>query len=59
MNKQRFPDEFRLKPGDRVGLIACSNGLSPDRQGEIQALVSLLREWGLEPVCSPCLYARI
>ena len=58
MDKRRFPDEFRLKPGDRVGLIACSNGLSPDRQGEIQALVSLLREWGLEPVCSPCLYAR-
>ena len=46
-----------LRPGDRVGLVACSNPLPPAAAASVQELVRILREMGLNPVCSPLLYA--
>jgi muramoyltetrapeptide carboxypeptidase LdcA involved in peptidoglycan recycling len=46
-----------LHRGDRVGLVACSNGLSEAGMAEVRRLIQVLRDLGLEPVCSPHLAA--
>lgn len=48
----------RMEGGARAALIACSNGLSKERQPRLEALAELLREQGFSTVCSGCLYAR-
>lgn len=45
-----------LHPGDRVGLIACSNGVSPAGRRQMEQLSAVLEELGLECVLSSCLY---
>jgi muramoyltetrapeptide carboxypeptidase len=40
----------RLRAGDRVGLVAPSGPVPPER---LEAGVAILREWGLEPVVGP------
>ena len=45
-----------LKSGEKVGLICLSNGLSRQMEGDINKLCEVLREIGLQPVCSPYLY---
>lgn len=47
-----------LCPGDYVGLTACSNGLSETAAPQIERLCALLREMGLHPVLSPCIYGK-
>lgn len=47
-----------LKPGDQVGIVACSNGLSPDERDQISELISVLAEFGLKPVLSPYIFAE-
>lgn len=47
-----------LKQGDKVGLVACSNGQSRQNEGMMAQLISNLKEMGLEVVCSPYLYAN-
>lgn len=46
-----------LKQGDKVALVACSNGQSRQNEEMIKVLISNLNEIGLDVVCSPYLYA--
>nr|WP_302597114.1 S66 peptidase family protein [uncultured Cellulosilyticum sp.] len=46
-----------LKQGDKVALVACSNGQNKQNEGMIAQLISTLNEMGVEAVCSPYLYA--
>lgn len=41
----------------KVGIVACSNGILERQKSEIEMFLNMLREAGLEPVCSPYLYA--
>ena len=47
-----------LKPGDQVGIVACSNGLLPDERDQISELISVLTGFGLKPVLSPYIFAE-
>lgn len=47
-----------LKRGDRVGIVACSNGLPETAAGSLVQTLNVLESLGLEPVCSPYLYAK-
>lgn len=49
---------LRLEPGSRVGLTACSNGISVEKEGQIRRLCAVFEEMGLRPVMSPCFYER-
>ncbi|WP_172196291.1 S66 peptidase family protein [Saccharibacillus qingshengii] len=40
--------EFRLKPGDTVAFIACSDGLAPEERSQVGELATRLRAFGLE-----------
>lgn len=46
-----------LRPGDKVGLVACSDGLTSADAREMAALGSVLAELGLAVVESPALFA--
>lgn len=46
-----------LKQGDKVAIVACSNGQSKQSEVVITELISQLNEMGVEVVCSPYLYA--
>lgn len=46
-----------LRPGDRVGLVANSDGLTSRDLAEFTSLLSALEEMGLQPVESPHLFA--
>lgn len=48
---------MQLTAGNKVALVACSNGLPVDQQPEVQRLMQVLRGMGLCPVCSDYLYA--
>lgn len=37
-----------LKKGDQIGLIACSDGRSPDQMKEIEAIKQVFAEWGIK-----------
>lgn len=45
-----------LKNGDKVGIVACSNGLTADTKGVAEKLIDALEELGLEAVMSKKLY---
>ena len=45
-----------LSPGDKIGLLCCSNGLPLSFRPAIKRLDAQLREMGLFPVYSPFLY---
>ena len=47
-----------LHSGDKVGIAGCSDGRPEKEWPLIGRLMETLRTLGLEPVCSPCLYAR-
>lgn len=47
---------FKLKKGDTVGLVACSNLIDSERKGEIETLVKILKELGVKVVLSEYLY---
>lgn len=46
-----------LKQGDKVALVACSNGLSKQSKEVVERLINELSFMGLEVVWSPYLYA--
>ena len=46
-----------LRPGDRVGLTACSNGLNPANAWQVDQLCQLLASFGLVPLRSRYLFA--
>lgn len=47
-----------LKQGDKIALVVNSNGISLDKENEIQTLLKTLTEMGLNPVCSQFLYQK-
>jgi muramoyltetrapeptide carboxypeptidase LdcA involved in peptidoglycan recycling len=47
-----------LKHGDRVGIVACSNGLEQDEQEQLEQLADVLERMGLHPVYSPYLFRQ-
>lgn len=47
-----------LKKGDYVGIVGCSDGLSPRRHNEVEKLGVVIAEMGLNPLYSDFLYAR-
>lgn len=47
-----------LKQGDKIALVVNSNGISLDKENEIQTLLKALTEMGLNPVCSQFLYQK-
>lgn len=47
-----------LHPTDRIGLVACSNPLQPERKTEIDALCARLETLGLVPVLSDCIFVE-
>ena len=42
----------------KVGLIACSNALPAEKHGQIKKLENFLRECGLTPIRSRCIFER-
>jgi len=46
-----------LKQGDKIGLVACSNGLGESQREKYRQLLGILEEINLEVVCSPYLFA--
>ncbi|WP_314060839.1 LD-carboxypeptidase [uncultured Vagococcus sp.] len=47
-----------LKQGDKIALVVNSNGISLDKENELQTLLKELTEMGLTPVCSQFLYQK-
>lgn len=47
-----------MRPGDKVGIVSCSNGIQPTKKEQMECLEASLRRMGLEPVCSSYVYAR-
>lgn len=47
-----------LKKGDKVGIVACSNGQSLSNKGSINKLLEILKSIGLKPICSDYIYAK-
>lgn len=47
-----------LRPGDKVALVACSDGLAPGGEEKIKALAAVLAGMGLDPAVSSCLRAE-
>ena len=50
--------DLTLRPGDKVALAACSDGLSPDGWEKVKALTAVLAGMGLDPIVSNCLCAE-
>lgn len=50
--------DIMLKSGDKVSLVACSNGLSLKQKAQIENLCILLKQLGLIPLVSPYLYRQ-
>ena len=49
---------FRLKKGDRVGLVACSDARPESGREEVGRLCRILRDAGLVPVCGRLLFGK-
>lgn len=47
-----------LYQGDNIGIVCCSDGHQPQRKRTNTLLDETLREMGLVPVWSPCIYVR-
>lgn len=47
-----------MKKGDKIGIVACSNGLGESSRPEMEQLKSTLEHLGLIPVFSEYLYAK-
>lgn len=46
-----------MHKGSKVGIVSCSNGISPARLAEIDKLTDTLRRLDLEPVLGKCVFA--
>lgn len=49
---------YLLQKGDKVGIVACSNGQSPLNQESINKLIETLKSMDLTPVCSNYIYVK-
>lgn len=49
---------LKFLPGDRIGLTACSNGLTEKEREAVELVKTKLQAMGLRPVESPFLYRR-
>ena len=47
-----------MKKGDKIGIVACSNGLKESSRPEMEQLKITLENLGLTPVFSEYLYAK-
>ena len=47
-----------LQQGDKISIIACSNGLLDSQSKQIENLYMILKKAGLIPVLSPYLYRQ-
>ena len=45
-----------MKPGSKVAITCCSNGLGPEQTSTIDMLTQILEKTGFVPVLSPFLY---
>ena len=50
--------ETIMKRGDKIGIVACSNGLKESSRPEMEQLKITLESLGLTPVFSEYLYAQ-
>jgi muramoyltetrapeptide carboxypeptidase LdcA involved in peptidoglycan recycling len=48
---------MRLDKGDKIGIVACSNPLEENIREEVEEILLILKELGLETVISPYLYS--
>lgn len=53
-----MPDFNMLKKADKVGIVCCSNGQTPDQKPVLEKLLESLCEFGLQPFLSPALFAN-
>ena len=44
---------MKLKDGDKVGIVACSNAQPAANRTHVEKLLETLRQAGLDPVGSP------
>lgn len=49
---------FKLTNGNKVGLIACSDGVSVENSPKVEELIKVLRSFGLEVVVANTLFRR-
>lgn len=47
-----------MQKGDKVAIVACSNGLREEWRGDVQRLEDTLQSVGLHPVCSDYIFAQ-
>lgn len=47
-----------MQPGDKVGIVCCSNGLHPSKKEQMDSLALTLQGMGLKPVFSSYIYAE-
>lgn len=48
----------KLKPGDKIGLVCCSNGWEKRKETKLRRLEEILLGMGLVPVLSPYIFER-
>ena len=49
---------MELKNGDKIGLVGCSNGQLLSCKAEVEALIRVLTEMRLVPICSDFIFER-
>lgn len=49
---------MKLKAGDKVGIVACSNAQPAANRTHVEKLLETLRQAGLNPVCSPYIFEK-
>lgn len=50
--------EMKIKPGDKIGIVCCSNGWEKQREAKFKKLQEILLGMRLVPVISPYIFAR-
>ena len=48
--------EIRMKPGDKIGIVCCSNGWEKRKETKIRRLESVLLGMHFVPVFSPYIF---
>ncbi|MBU3196752.1 LD-carboxypeptidase [Clostridium algidicarnis] len=49
---------MKLKNGDKIGIVACSNGQPLSYKTKIEELLKVITEIGLTPVCSDFIFQK-
>ena len=50
--------EMRMKPGDKIGIVCCSNGWEKRKETKFRRLQEILLGMHLVPVISPYIFER-